>query len=489
MMDIVPKSLQAKMNSWRQSAKPWTPWKYQQMALQVMLKEPACGLLLDPGLGKTSVTLAAIKVRLAKRQVKRALIVAPLRAVYEVWPEQVCGWKDFNKLGVAILHDGDKDKTLRALTAQQQVCLINPEGLAWLFAKKERVRRLGADMLVIDESSKFKNSTSVRFRALRPQLQKFRYRHILTGSPRPRNYLDLFGQVYILDRGASLGAYVTHYRNNFFYPTGYQMREWELLPGSAEKINKLVAPMVLRLDAKDHLVLPDVPPDKLHVVELPAKVRAEYDRIETGLMSTLFTAPLINSASARSKCCQMANGSVYVDNPTEERFSSKRQVQAVHGAKVEALVELCEELQGEPLLVSIGYHHDVEAIRRGLGYDAPCINSATTRTQAADYIERWNKGVLPVLLGHPASMGHGLNLQGCGCRHVAYFDIPDDYDLYDQFFRRVWRQGNKAAFVFRHHFVARATVDEAKMKNLHAKGRGQKSFLDAMRVYARERGY
>jgi len=206
-------------------------------------------------------------------------------------------------------------------------------------------------------------------------------------------------------------------------------------------------------------------------------------------MSSLFNAPMVSAGAARSKLCQLANGAVYLDaGPEDERWPSRsRPVKTLHTAKVDALVDLYEELQGEPLLVSIGYHHDVAAIRAALGKSIPCLNSEVTRGRGSAIIEAWNKGELPLLLGHPASMGHGLNLQKCGCRHVAYFDIPDDYDLFDQFFRRVWRQGNKADFVFKHYFIASNTVDDAKMRNLERKGTGQKDFLDAMRAYAEKK--
>jgi hypothetical protein len=333
----------------------------------------------------------------------------------------------------------------------------------------------------------WKSSVTVRFRALRKHLRGFSRRHILTGSPRPRNYLDLHGQVFLMDLGATLGEYLTHYRNNFFFPTGFQMREWEILPGSAEKIDALVAPMVMRLDARDYLKLPKEL-ERTHLVELPPPARKEYDAIEGSLMSTLFTAPLTSSASARSKCCQIANGSVYLDADPEERVrSTNRPFKELHTAKVEALVDLVNELQGDPILVGIGYHHDVAAIRKALGSGVPCINGDTTRGQAADYIDRWNRGLIPVLLGHPASMGHGLNLQKFNAQNVAFFDIPDNYDTYDQFFQRVCRQGNKASFVMKHHFVARDTVDVAKMRNLRAKCTGQKAFLDAMKKYSEER--
>jgi len=486
--DLVPKGLAAKMAEWRAASKPWKPHEYQGRAMRFVLENPQSGLLLPPGMGKTSVTLGTLKVLLKKRLVKRLLVVAPLRACYDVWPAEVCDWTDFKDMRVALLHGPGKDAVLRALRPEHNVCVINPEGVPWLTASKARVRALGADMLVIDESSLWKSSVTVRFRALRKHLRGFGRRHILTGSPRPRNYLDLHGQVFIMDLGAALGEYLSHYRNQFFFPTGFQMREWEILPGSAERIDALVAPMVMRLDARDYLKLPKEM-ERTHLVELPPAARKEYDAIEGSLMSTLFTAPFTSSASARSKCCQIANGSVYLDSDPEERIrSTNRPFKELHAAKVEALADLVSELQGDPILVGIGYHHDVAAIRKGLGYDVPCINGDTTRGQAADYIDRWNRGLIPVLLGHPASMGHGLNLQKFNAQNVAFFNIDDNYDTYDQFYQRVARQGNKAAFVMKHHFVARDTVDVPKMRNLRAKYTGQKAFLDAMKRYSEERG-
>ena len=486
--DLVPKSLAAKMAEWRKAAKDWVPHPYQERSGKFLLENGQAGLLLDPGMGKTSITLAVAKTLLKRKLVKRVLVSAPLRACYDVWPAEVCDWTDFKDLRIALLHGPDKERTLRTLEPEHQICLINPEGVPWLTSSAKRMKALGADMLVIDESSLWKSSTSVRFRALRKYLPSFKRRYILTGTPRPRHYLDLHGQVYLMDMGATLGVYLSHYRNNFFFPTGYQMREWEILPGAAEKIDKLVAPLVLRLDAKDYLKLPKEM-ERTHRIELPPKARAEYDKIEDGLMSMLFDRPLVDSASARSKCSQIANGSVYVDSIIEEDWKAKgaREVQVVHTAKADALVDLVNELQGEPLLVGIGYHHDVTAIRKALGYDVPCINSFTTRAQAADYIDRWNRGLLTVLLAHPASAGHALNLQKFHARHVAYYDIGDNFDYYDQFFKRVCRQGNKSAFVMRHHFVASNTVDVPKMRNLRNKSTGQRAFLDAMKKYSEER--
>jgi SNF2-related domain len=475
------------MADWRKKSKTWKPHAYQERAAQFLLENPQAGLLLPPGMGKTSVSLAVLLVRLLAGHAERMLVTAPLRACYDTWPAEVCDWTDFNALGVAILHGPGKDKALRALEPHHKVVLINPEGVPWLTSSKKNMDLLGADALTVDESSLWKSSTTVRFRALRKHLHRFKYRHILTGSPRPRNYLDLHGQIFILDRGLALGEYLTGYRNTYFFPTGYQMREWEILPGAAQKIDKLVAPMVMRLDAKDYLKLPKEL-EQTHRVELPPAARTEYDKIEKSLLSTLFSAPLTSSASARSKCCQIANGAVYLDSDPDERWRlHNRPSKALHTAKVEALVDLVNELQGDPLLLGIGYRHDVEAIRKALGKDVPVINGTTTRSQAADYIERWNKGLLPLLLGHPASMAHSLNMQKFNAQHVGYFDIPDNYDLYLQFFLRVCRQGNKASFVIKHHFVASATVDVVKMRNLRERATGQNAFLEAMKKYSEER--
>lgn len=486
-LDLVPKALAEKMAEWRRQSRPWVPWPYQGRGLKFFLENSYAGLLLDPGMGKTSISLAALRILFQKKLIKRALITAPLRACYDTWPAEICAWDEFKDFKIALLHGPEKDKVLRALTDEHKICLINPEGVPWLFGNKVRFELLGADALITDESSLWKSSTTVRFRAVRKYLRNFKRRYILTGSPRPRHYLDLHGQVYLMDLGLTLGEYLTHYRNQFFFPTGYQMRQWEILPGSAEKIDALVAPMVLRLDAKDYLKLPKEL-ERTHRVELPPKARVEYDSIENNLLSTLFTAPLVNSASARSKCCQIANGSVYTDPNPDERWGSKqRAFKVIHAAKVDAVVDLVRELQGEPLLLGIGFQHDVKALQAALGKDVPCINGRTTRSQAADYIDRWNKGLLSVLLGHPASMGHSLNLQKFNARHVGFFDIPDNYDYYHQFFLRVCRQGNKSTFVMKHHFVVAATVDVVKMRNLRSKDTGQKAFLESMKKYSEER--
>jgi SNF2 family DNA or RNA helicase len=485
MQDIALPSLLEKLASLKRSAKPWKPWNYQKLGLRMMLEDPRSGLLLDPGMGKTSITLAEISIRLAEGQIKRALIIAPKRALYEVWPQEMAAWKDFHHMRFALVHGPNKDKVLRSLKPYHNILLINPESFLRLARDPQALKLLNAQELVIDESSFWKEGRSLRFKALRPLLEKFNYRHILTGSPRPKNYLDLWSQIYILDRGAALGQYVSHFRNEHFYRTGYGLYTWALLDDHDKVINERIAPMVLRLDARDHLKLPQTP-SRVHKVTMPASAARVYADTEDKLMSTLFSQPLVNSAAARAKCCQIANGAVYVDDPEDDKRDRKYKV--IHTKKVEALLELYDELQGEPLLVGIGYYHDVTQINKVFGSKIPCLNGGTSTGDFSRIVADWNAGRLPLLLGHPASMGHALNMQACGGRHIAYFCLPDNYNNYDQMFRRVWRQGNKAPFCMRHHFITAGTVDEAKMANLKAKGNGQNAFLQAMKEYALKKG-
>ena len=195
----------------------WTPKPYQIEALKFVMATPHCGIFLDPGMGKTSVTLAAITHLRQTRTVNRVLIIAPIRPMYKVWPDEIKKWADFSHLSYTILHGEAKDDNLNLVS---DIYLINPEGLKWLMAK-DGLRKLGVDMLVIDESTKFKDYSTARFKLLKPYLGKFKRRMILTGEPAPNGYMDLFGQMYVCDQGTTLGKFITHYRAMFFYSAGF----------------------------------------------------------------------------------------------------------------------------------------------------------------------------------------------------------------------------------------------------------------------------
>ena len=230
----------------RQLKEDWKPHNYQKKAVREVLQNASKALFMDPGLGKTSVILAALKILKKEKVAVKTLIIAPLRVCYLVWPKELEHWNDFSSLTYQILHGKDKEKNLQK---DADIYIINPEGLSWLF--KQPFKKYNFDTLVIDESSKFKASNTQRFKLLKNHLPSFRRRYILTGSPTPNTMMDLFSQIFILDLGASLGKYITHFRNNYFYPTGFGGYEWKLKETGEKEIQAKIKPLVLRLEADD----------------------------------------------------------------------------------------------------------------------------------------------------------------------------------------------------------------------------------------------
>lgn len=449
-----------------------------------MLERGAAGLFLDPGLGKTSITLAVSDILATKQLSKGVLVIAPLRPCYLTWPAEIRKWTDFNHIKYAILHGSKKDDALRS---RANVYLINPEGLRWL------ARAIGSnpdnwpfDVLVVDESTKFKHTGTQRFKELKYLLPKFRRRYILTGTPAPNGLLDLFGQVYILDLGAALGAFITHYRIKFFNPGGFGGYEWRIKEGADKEIYERLAPLVLRMDQKDYLELPPlVEIDRW--VTLPPPARAVYNDIEVKFVADLESGKIkaATAAAATTKLRQIANGAVYTDEVT----STGRRAEKLHDAKTEELVELLEELSGQPALVAYEFNHDLARIKEGLkaaGFGTvPHLGAGVTMRESQQIANAWNSGKLPVLLGHPQSIAHGLNLQEAG-RAVIWYSLTWDLELYDQFVRRVWRQGQTGR-VFVYRVLAEDTVDVAVLRAIRAKTKTQGALLDALRAYARPR--
>lgn len=458
---------------------PWKPEPYQRKAVKWLLERGAAGLFLDPGLGKTSITLAATSVLRGQQVIKGILIIAPRRPMYLVWPKERDKWTDFNHLDLVILHGKGKEERLRS---KSDVYMINPEGLRWLF------RTLGSDpsrwpfdTLAIDESTKFKNTRTQRFKELKGHLTSFRRRYILTGSPAPNGLEDLFGQMYVLDQGRSLGRYITHYRNEFFNSGGYGGYTHYLKEGADELIYDRIAPLVLRMDEKDYLQLPPLIIAEPRVVELPPEARAAYDHLEEHFKLDLAdgTVRAANAAAASGKLRQLANGGIYNDAvPGLNRLTT-----VIHHEKDEALVDLLEELEGQPTLVAYEFNHDLARVKLALkaaGFgDVPHVGGGVS-DKTADQIERdWNDGKLPVLLGQPQSISHGLNLQGKG-RALIWYALTWNLEDHDQFIKRIHRKGQKKR-VFVHYIVAKDTIDEVMMTALKRKTRTQRALLDALR--------
>lgn len=466
-----------------------------------------------------------------KGMVERMLVVAPVKVCYRVWPAEIRKWADFNHLRVCILHG--KEKTEENLARDDvDVFVINPEGLDWLFpnqqppameegeskadykkrraehlrnAKKNAKRRAGllftpgGVMLTVDESSKFKNSQSQRFKAIKPFLPKFRRRVILTGTPSPNGLLDLFGQIYILDLGRALGQYITQYRKRFFTPTGYGGYTWTLRDDDAEKeIYKAVKPYLLRFEAEDFIDLPELVENDI-IVDLPEKVMSYYEEVEQDLITLLdngMTIEAPTAGAALAKCAQIANGAVYIDPAEIGQRRKATDFTELHDEKIIALEDYLEERNGQPTLITYEFKHDLIRIRKHFRRmfpdlvkrwgDIPCISTATPKVgQVME--DAWNDNEIPFLLGQPQSISHGLNMQGGNADAIGLFSPMYDYDTYDQLIRRLRRSGNTARRIIVTRFIARNTVDKLKVIALARKGRNQKRFMDALKDYKVER--
>ncbi len=477
------------------SSKPWQPHAYQKKAVKFLLEHAASALFLDPGLGKTSITLAAIKLLKQKKLLDKVLLIAPLRVCYSVWPKEVSKWTDFGGLKVAVLHGPRKDE---ALKSDADVYVINPEGLDWLLQAKKtktaqgktkvevdlrRFKNLGFDTLVVDELSKFKHTNTNRFKGLKLVLNTFRRRWGLTGSPASNGLLDLFGQCYILDQGRTLGPYISHYRMKYFVPS-HDGFSWNIREGAEDEIYERINPLALRMAADDYLDMPALIENNIRV-DLPSDVMTMYNQLEEDLIAKLDSKVIVAStaAAASMKCRQVANGGIYLDPEVQALIKlpkSKREWVNLHTEKVDALADLIDELQGSPLLVAYDFEHDLDRLREKLGQDVPYIGGGVSAKRSAELEHLWNAGKLPVLLGHPQAMAHGLNLQEMG-NHVCWHSLTWDYELYDQFIRRVLRQGNKSKKVFCHHIMARGTVDEVVLAAVKSKRRGQNALFDALK--------
>lgn len=457
--------------------KQYAPHPYQLRAIQLMCQEPGACLLLDPGMGKTSITLAAITVLKEHKAIKAALVIAPRRPMLLTWRQEVAKWADFSHLRVVVI-TGSPEQRVKAMKTPADIYVINPEQTQWLAQTRLETFANVPDMLVVDESTKFKNAQSVRFKELKPMLPKFARRYILTGTPAPQSVQDLFGQAYIVDEGARLGRFITHFRKQFCDPTevyiggGRTITEWTAKANAAELVEHRLKDIAIHLKAEDYLTMPDLTYNNIPV-ELPRAARAAYEGLAGELYTKLssgvaLTAP--NAAAVNMKLRQITNGWVYSEAGSEH----------MHDAKLEALADLVEEQQGSPLLVAVAFLHEVPAIRKALGDDSiPYLGGGVSDKEADRIVALWNAGKLPVLLAHPNSVAHGLNLQAGG-HAVCWFGLTWALEDYIQFNRRVYRQGQEKPVVV-HHIVAAGTVDESIAEALQNKADVQTAILNSLK--------
>lgn len=450
----------------------WSPRDYQETALAWLLEKPHCGLILDPGLGKTSTTLCAIGCLIEWTHVRHALVVAPLRVAQTVWPVEARKWVDFNWLKVCDLTGKTREERIALLKEKHHVYVINPESLAKIL-ELDPWQYLNLDMLVVDESTKFKDSSTQRFKALKKHLHKFGRRVILTGTPAPNGLADLFGQMYVCDMGKALGAYITHFRQRYMYQS-HDGFSWNVSPGAAPQIYDKVKDKLLCMTAIDHLEMPELLFNVINVT-LPPPIMKEYKKLERDFLIKINdeTIPVFNKAALGTKLRQVANGFIYNEDHT---------ALTVHPHKMEALQELVEEMQGRPLIVCYEFIEDARAIQKVF----PGAVNVSNAKDTLKVIEAFNAGKIPLLIGHPKSMGHGLNLQEV-CHDICWYGVTWDLELYQQAIARVWRQGQPSPIVMCHLIVADRTKDDDVVKTLADKNVTQEALNTAIKTVPLDR--
>ena len=435
--------------------------KYQEKAIAFIKEKKRCGLLLDMGLGKSVSTLTAISDLQDGFAVNKVLVIAPLRVANSVWPKEVTQWRHLNDMRVVTV-TGSERKRMAALHSEADVYVINRENVVWLV--EHYGKKWPFDCVVIDESSSFKNPSSKRFRALKRILPMTEYMILLTGTPSPNSLLDLWAQMYLIDFGMSLGRTVTGYKQRFF-EQDYMGYNWTLRAGSDETIHNLIRPVTLSMSAEDYLELPKCV-SITQEIELPKKALDAYLEFEKELLLELddnAEIEAINAAALANKLLQFCNGAVYTD---EHKNWSE-----IHTAKLDALEELVE-CNDEPMLVAYNYKSDLARLRKRFPV-------AVVLDKEDETIERWNRGEIKMLLAHPASAGHGLNLQKGGSLAV-WFGMCWSLENYQQFNKRLDRQGQtKPVRII--HLVAKGCIDERVIEVLGNKDKTQKRLLDALK--------
>lgn len=448
--------------------KTFKPRDYQKKAISFLLDNPFSGLFFSPGLGKTSCVLFTFKKLKKIREINHLLVVMPLLvAKQRVWQKEIKKWG--LKYKTTLLHGNKKSERINK---KVDISLINYDGLAWLLQQSKRSNWRNT-WLVFDESSKLKGTGTRRFKVVKKLAPSFKRRSILTGNPTPKSLLDLYGQIYTLDLGESLGSSFREYRSQYFYQAGYKGYDWRILPGAEEKIYKAISPLVLRLESSD-----DLPPlVRVPIfVTLPPAARKLYDQLESQFLLKFHDGKVTtaNAGVLSGKLRQLTNGGLYYKDSNDVTQSKW-----IHDAKINALKELIDELQGSPAWVA--YHHKHELVR--LRQEFP--QAVVMDKNDPSIVTRWNRGDIPILLGHPRSAAHGLNMQEAG-KAVIFIALPFSYDDYDQFIRRLWRQGRKSR-VMLYPIIAKDTLDQVILSAIRRKKRTQEDLFTAIEQYCRQK--
>lgn len=438
--------------------------EYQKYSIEFIKKNPISAIFLDCGLGKTVITLTAIKdLILDSFEVKKVLVICPLR-VATVWNDELHNWSHLDGLTISTAI-GSQSERLEALKQKADIYIINRENVEWLVNKSGS--KFDFDMLVIDELSSFKSYQAKRFKSLlkvRPEVTRIVG---LTGTPTSNGLMDLWAEYRILDFGKRLGRFITHYREQYFIPDKRNANvvfSYKLIPGAKEAIYKKISDVTISMKAVDYLDMPSKVINQVKV-QLSDEEMSVYQEMKDDMVASLdddFEIDAFNAAALSNKLLQMANGAVYDEN---------KEVHYIHDRKLDALEDLIEQANGKPALIAYWFKHDALRIKKRFE-----VREIKTEQDIID----WNLGLITVALIHPASAGHGLNLQKGGST-LIYFGLTWSLELYEQCNARLWRQGQKDTVVI-HHIIAKDTIDEAVMRALKSKEKTQTALINAVKA-------
>lgn len=442
----------------------YVPHDYQTFATEFIIEHPISAVLLEMGLGKSVITLTAIKELLYNSfDVSKVLVIAPLRVARDTWPAEIEKWEHLNGLTYSVVIGTEKERTA-ALSKKADIYLINRENVDWLINKSGVP--FDFDMVVIDELSSFKSASAKRFKSLLKVRPKIKRIVGLTGTPSSNGLMDLWAEFRILDMGERLGRYISAYRMNYFVPDKRNQQmifSYKPKAGAEEAIYKRISDITISMKSADFLEMPECVINEVKV-KLSEKEWSVYDELRQEMVVSLGEEEIdaANAATLSGKLLQMANGAIYNEN---------KEVVHIHDRKLDALEDLIEGANGKPVLVAYWYNHDLERIKKR--FDVREIKSSKD-------ISDWNSGRIPIAVIHPASAGHGLNLQSGGST-LIWFGLTWSLELYQQTNARLWRQGQKSTVVI-HHIIAKDTIDEDVMKALRLKEKTQADLINAVKA-------
>lgn len=442
----------------------YNPHEYQTYAINFILEHPVAAVLLEMGLGKSVITLTAIyELMLNRFEVQKVLVIAPLRVARDTWPAEIEKWEHLTGLTYSVAI-GTEAERLAALRRPAHLYLINRENVDWLITKSGIP--FDFDMVVIDELSSFKSHAAKRFKSLlkvRPTVKRMVG---LTGTPSSNSLMDLWAEFRILDMGQRLGRYITHYRNNFFVPDKRNQQmifSYKPRAGAEDAIYRLISDITISMKSADFLKMPECIINEVPVA-LSEKEWSVYQALKEDMVVDLKDEEIdaVNAAALSGKLLQMANGAVY---------NEEKEVIHIHDRKLDALEDLIEGANGKPVLVAYWYNHDLQRIKERF---------SVREIKTSQDIKDWNNSDIPVAVIHPASAGHGLNIQFGGST-IIWFGLTWSLELYQQTNARLWRQGQKSTVVI-HHIIAKDTIDEDVMKALRKKEKIQSALIDFVKA-------